>query len=77
MLNGTSEDLGQDEGKRERGDIAAALDGVHALAGDAGLGSEVLLGPVAGLAELAHSVVDGRVHISKDRIAARWKVGLT
>jgi len=59
VLDRAMEDLSEGECEGKRWDIAIALDGVDALTGDAGEGREVLLGPVAGLAEFAEAVVEG------------------
>jgi hypothetical protein len=63
-------DAGEDEGQGERRDVPVALDRINALAGDSDEGSEVLLGPVHGLAEFSNAVVDGGLHLRK----AEWKV---
>jgi hypothetical protein len=56
VVCGAREDFGEGKGEFEAGDVATALDGVDALAGDAnGLG-ELLLGPVAGGAEFLDAV---------------------
>jgi hypothetical protein len=56
------EDLGKEQGEGEAGNVASALDGVNALAGDAGGGGEVLLGPCAGGAQVFYAIEDGRLH---------------
>ena len=59
MIGGAGKDAGEDEGEFEAGNVAVALDGVDALAGDTdGLG-ELLLGPSAGGAEFFDAVCDG------------------
>ena len=56
MVGGAGEDAGEDEGELKAGDVAVALDGVDALAGDTdGLG-ELLLSPSAGGAEFLDTV---------------------
>jgi hypothetical protein len=62
LLDGAAEDLGEGEGEGERGDVAIALNGINALARDAGEGCEFFLGPAAGLAEVAEAVVEGWRH---------------
>jgi hypothetical protein len=55
-VGGTGEGSGEDESQFEAGDVAVALDGVDALAGDTDGVSELLLGPSASVAELFDTV---------------------
>ena len=62
VIDGAAEDARQQKSQGEAGDIAVALNGINALARDAGEGCEFFLGPAAGLAEFAEAVVEGWRH---------------
>jgi hypothetical protein len=77
LFDGASEGAGDEQGQGEGGDVAVALDGIDALAGDAGAGGEVFLRPVESLAEFADAVVEGGGHgKSAFHTVAAWGKGV-
>ena len=74
LLDGAAEDAGEQESQGQAGDVAVALNGINALAGDSDQGSEVLLGPIEPLAEFADAIVDGGVHCGKGRMESRLDI---
>ena len=66
LVGGAGEDAGEDEGQLQAGHVAVALDGVDALAGDAGGLGQLLLRPAAGGAEFLDAVCDGGLSCKAD-----------
>jgi len=63
VIGGTRKDAGEGEGQLERGHVTVALDGVDALAGDAGGVGKLLLRPALGDAKFLDAVYDGGAHV--------------
>ncbi len=63
VIDGAAEDARQQKSQGEAGDIAVALNGINALAGDTDRGRQLLLGEVASGAEFADAVVDDGFHV--------------